>query len=133
MKRTYFRLLAAGSVLACLALCGQRSLAVDETPPPGTVMVVLTAKGTSDRMTEKPAVMLAARGARTAGATIEIDPAVKFQEIEGFGGAFTEASADAFPRSARNTGPRSFRPISIRSRAWAIRCAAPTSEAAISH
>ena len=97
MKRTYFRLMAAGTVLACLAVCSETSLAAEEPPTGRTVKVVLTVKGTSDRMAEKPAVTLAA-GAVPAGATVEIDPAVKFQEIVGFGGAFTEASADALSK-----------------------------------
>ncbi len=62
----------------------------------GTIKVYLTAKDTGDRLAEKMPVAL--EKGNGASATISIDPAVRFQEIVGFGGAFTEAAAYALSK-----------------------------------
>lgn len=54
--------------------------------------VFLTARDTTDRITEKAPVSFA-RGIEPGGVAIYADPTKRFQEIEGFGGAFTEAAA----------------------------------------
>jgi glucosylceramidase len=52
----------------------------------------LTRKDSGDRLTEKQPLPLLA--SRTAGSVaVSVDPAVRFQTIVGFGGAFTEAAA----------------------------------------
>ena len=65
--------------------------------------------------------------------SVFIDTTVKFQEIQGFGGAFTEAAAVTLdkmpsPLAARNSG----KPISLQTPAMPIAYAEPTSIAAIS-
>ncbi|KPL60556.1 glycoside hydrolase family 30 protein [Rossellomorea vietnamensis] len=52
--------------------------------------VILTAKETGDRFSEKEPVSFSGRRASTH---IQLDPEKKFQEMLGFGGAFTEAAA----------------------------------------
>ncbi|XXM73224.1 glycoside hydrolase family 30 protein [Lysinibacillus sphaericus] len=56
--------------------------------------VILTAKETGDRLTEKEPVSFS-NGLDEAGTHIELDPGLKFQEMIGFGGAFTEAAASS--------------------------------------
>lgn len=55
-----------------------------------------TAQHTSHRMTELPPSVLINAG--EAPASVLIDPGVHYQEIEGFGGAFTEAAAHTLYR-----------------------------------
>lgn len=54
--------------------------------------VILTARDTSDRLTEKAPIPLTQKE-DLPGAHLFIDPAKRFQTMEGFGGAFTEAAA----------------------------------------
>ncbi|MFL8937341.1 glycoside hydrolase family 30 protein [Rossellomorea oryzaecorticis] len=54
--------------------------------------VILTAKETGDRLSKKEPVSFST-GLDAAGTHIELDPGLKFQEMIGFGGAFTEAAA----------------------------------------
>lgn len=64
--------------------------------PNRSVAVYVTTRDTDDRLTEKPPIAFESRD--DISATILIDPAAKFQEIVGFGGAFTEAAAYALSR-----------------------------------
>ncbi len=54
------------------------------------VKVVQTAKNTEDRLTEKKELTFTT-AVKTDNPVIEVDSTKKFQEIEGFGGSFTEA------------------------------------------
>lgn len=56
------------------------------------VKVILTAKETGDRFSEKEPVSFSSDQAPSA-THIELDPERKYQEMIGFGGAFTEAAA----------------------------------------
>lgn len=55
-----------------------------------------TAQHTAYRLTELPPLALGSP--EEAPASVLVDPAVRYQEIEGFGGAFTEAAALTFYR-----------------------------------
>ncbi|MBU1404177.1 MAG: glucosylceramidase [Proteobacteria bacterium] len=55
------------------------------------VHISLTAKDTPARLTEQPPVVFEATRPETAAITV--DPRKRFQKMEGFGGAFTEAAA----------------------------------------
>jgi glucosylceramidase len=57
-----------------------------------SVKVILTAKDTDDRMTEKQSIAFS-DAAIAMGETITIDESKTYQSITGFGGSFTEASA----------------------------------------
>ena len=59
--------------------------------PPQPVHISLTAKDSSARLTEQPGV--AFEVIRPEMHTITIDSRKRFQKMEGFGGAFTEAAA----------------------------------------
>ena len=52
----------------------------------------MTAKDTPDRLSEKPPLSMGV-AADSVLASVMIDPDKRFQTIEGFGGAFTEAAA----------------------------------------
>ena len=56
-----------------------------------TVHIALTAKDTPARLSEQPPVVFEATRPETPAITI--DPRKRFQKMEGFGGAFTEAAA----------------------------------------
>lgn len=60
------------------------------------LLVFQTTRDTSDRLRPKPA--LAFGPALPDAATVLVDARPRFQTIEGFGGAFTEAAADTFYR-----------------------------------
>jgi len=62
----------------------------------GKVTAYITDRDTGDRLAKKQTVAFEKQGGMAA--TILIDSAVKFQEIEGFGGAFTEAGAYALSK-----------------------------------
>jgi len=54
----------------------------------------VTARDTGERLAPRPAVFLdEEEGAGRPKASVTVDPEVAYQEIEGFGGAFTEAAA----------------------------------------
>ena len=59
--------------------------------PSARIRCVLTARDTGARLTEQPS--LAPRSGGSGLPTVTVDTSVAFQHIEGFGGAFTEASA----------------------------------------
>lgn len=61
---------------------------------PSKVQVIQTTKNTSDRLTEKDP--LAFRTQATDLPFVLVDVQKRFQTIEGFGGAFTEAAANTF-------------------------------------
>ena len=60
------------------------------------IRVTRTARDSGDRLSALPALQFARTTALQH--SVMVDPAVKYQEIEGFGGAFTEAAADTFRR-----------------------------------
>jgi glucosylceramidase len=55
------------------------------------IRITRTARDTAERLSELPPVAFGAKSA--APASILLDPTHRFQEIEGFGGAFTESAA----------------------------------------
>ena len=57
-----------------------------------TIQIIVTAKDTGDRLTEKQSIAFA-DFAITMGETISIDESKTYQSITGFGGSFTEATA----------------------------------------
>jgi glucosylceramidase len=63
----------------------------DEAPAPA-FRTILTTKDAGARLAEQPVTPVGRVGDNTI-ATVFVDPARKFQTIEGFGGAFTEAAA----------------------------------------
>ncbi|HSD28114.1 MAG TPA: glycoside hydrolase family 30 beta sandwich domain-containing protein [Vicinamibacteria bacterium] len=68
-------------------------------PPPARASVWVTAKGTRDRLASKePVVFEPLPQPDEAFPTILVDPAKAFQEMEGFGGALTDAAAETFAR-----------------------------------
>ncbi|MFC7786250.1 glycoside hydrolase family 30 beta sandwich domain-containing protein [Rossellomorea sp. GCM10028870] len=76
------------------------------------VKVILTAKETGDRFSEKEPVSFSAGQASTH---IQLDPECKYQEMLGFGGAFTEAAAHSLslisPEKRKEIIHRYFDPI----------------------
>lgn len=60
--------------------------------PSHSVQVIVTAKDTDDRLTEKQSIAFA-DAAIAMGETITIDESKTYQSITGFGGSFTEAAA----------------------------------------
>ncbi|WP_044339163.1 glycoside hydrolase family 30 protein [Rossellomorea aquimaris] len=76
------------------------------------VKVILTAKGTGDRFSEKEPVSFSEGLASTR---IELEPERKYQEMLGFGGAFTEAAAHSLslisPEKRKEIIQRYFDPI----------------------
>ncbi|WP_374055602.1 glycoside hydrolase family 30 beta sandwich domain-containing protein [Rossellomorea sp. FM04394] len=76
------------------------------------VKVILTAKDTGDRFSEKEPVSFSAGRASTR---IQLDPKRKYQEMLGFGGAFTEAAAHSLslisPEKRKEIIQRYFDPI----------------------
>jgi glucosylceramidase len=58
------------------------------------IQVFQTAKGTADRLTEKDPLIFHKQVPDLP--SVLVDPRRRFQTIEGFGGAFTEAAADTF-------------------------------------
>ena len=87
MKRLFFAALGVGFAGFQLA-----ALAADGSLAPHTLRTILTAKDTGARLAEQVPVALG-QTPDSSIATIFIDPARRFQTIEGFGGAFTEAAA----------------------------------------
>jgi glucosylceramidase len=66
------------------------------------IRVTQTARDVPHRLTELSAL---AFGRKTdLRHSVMVDPAVKYQEIEGFGGAFTEAAADTLRRMPASPG-----------------------------
>jgi glucosylceramidase len=65
---------------------------------PAAASVFQTAKNTKDRLTEKEPVIFQQQIPDTP--SVLVDPQHRFQVIEGFGGAFTEAAADTFYKLA---------------------------------
>jgi len=71
---------------------------MSESNPKKTIKVILTAKDTKDRLTVKEPIAFTTTAAETSNSIIEIDDSKTFQEITGFGGAFTEAGAYTLSR-----------------------------------
>jgi glucosylceramidase len=59
----------------------------------GKVRLIQTARDSSDRLSEKPAVSWVKDEKGIENGLLNVYPDVRYQEIEGFGGAFTEAGA----------------------------------------
>lgn len=81
--------------LALLALACGFSTAWSEPAP--TARCFLTSKDSSDRLTEK--ARLSARALpqpAESGYTVMLDPARRFQEIQGIGGAITDSAAETY-------------------------------------
>ena len=68
---------------------------------PGLIQVFQTVKDSADRLGQKPALAFAPGGLQFA--TVLVDSGPRFQTIEGFGGAFTEAAAATFYRLPPDT------------------------------
>ncbi len=86
------------SIVVVFALCGflysQGQSARSQAPE-----MYLTARDTGDRLTDKGTLTFAVLAQPTEDfPTIFLDPGKKFQTIEGFGGALTDASAETFFR-----------------------------------
>lgn len=62
------------------------------------IQLIQTSRDTQDRLTLKPPIPLVSTATDPSIPVIEIDSETTFQRIEGFGGAFTEAAADALSR-----------------------------------
>jgi glucosylceramidase len=60
------------------------------------IRVTRTVRDTKERLVDAPVLQFASKTELLA--SVMVDPAVKYQEIEGFGGAFTEAAADTLRR-----------------------------------
>ena len=73
---------------ACLIGCNT----MFQSKPSNSVKVIVTAKDTGDRLTEKQSIAFA-DVAIAMGETITLDKSKTYQSITGFGGSFTEATA----------------------------------------
>lgn len=62
------------------------------------VQIILTARDTHDRLTPKKPAVFSSGSVESFHPTIDIDASTTFQEIEGFGGSFTEAAAYALSK-----------------------------------
>jgi glucosylceramidase len=82
-------IIALGLVVTMFQL---EALADDASLAPHAFRTILTAKDTDARLAEQPRAAVGQTADNSLG-TIFIDPARRFQTIEGFGGAFTEAAA----------------------------------------
>ncbi len=86
------------SIVVVFTLCGLL-FSQGDSARPGASRLFLTAKDTGDRLTEKGPLTFEVSAQPTEDfPTIFLDPGKKFQTIEGFGGAFTDASAETFYR-----------------------------------
>ena len=83
------------TVLAVVFLNGCKDVPQDKTMT-NTVKVILTAKDTDDRLTEKEPIVFS--NVTDPGVTIAIDETKTYQTITGFGGSFTEAAAYTLSR-----------------------------------
>jgi glucosylceramidase len=71
-------------------------------PDAGRVSVWVTAKGTNDRLASRePVVLTPLPQPDEHFPTVMVDPAKAFQQIEGIGGALTDAAAETFARLPR--------------------------------
>jgi glucosylceramidase len=94
------RLLPLALVAASFALVAPRARAAEApSPPPAAVDVWLTARDTGDRLAPKPPATFEPLEQPVEGApTVMIDPTKRFQTIEGFGGALTDAAAETWAK-----------------------------------
>ena len=76
----------------CLTACENTMRGKSDTEEPGTIKIVLTAKDSGEKLTEKQSIVFA-DVAIAMGETITIDETKTYQSITGFGGSFTEATA----------------------------------------
>ena len=92
MKRII--IIGMASLLCVFAGCKTETAEKTEPVVPETtkVQVIVTAKDTSDRLTEQEPIAFA-DVAIAMGETITIDASKTYQSITGFGGSFTEATA----------------------------------------
>ena len=89
------KLLLIITMLAVVFLNGCKDVPQDKSMT-NTVKVILTAKDTNDRLTEKKALVFS--NVTDPGVTIAIDETKTYQTITGFGGSFTEAAAYTLSR-----------------------------------
>src|ERR1019366_5335325 len=68
----------------------------------------MTAKASKDRMAEKAPVLLD-ENPDVCLPSVSVDPSKRFQRIEGFGGAFTEASAVSLSRMRKENREQLFK------------------------
>jgi len=87
-------------VAASFALVAPRARAAEApSPPPAAVDVWLTARDTGDRLALKPPATFEPLEQPVEDApTVMIDPTKRFQTIEGFGGALTDAAAETWAK-----------------------------------
>jgi glucosylceramidase len=99
------KIYSSGTLLYLSALCflltpiflSGKSSSKNYSLNPNRVDVYLTAKNTQDRLTQKESVKFEPyEQPDESHPAIMIDVSKKFQTIEGFGGAFTDASAETF-------------------------------------
>src|SRR5919202_2626 len=91
-RRDFLRVGATGLGAAALVHAVPRTAAQSEEAPPGAARVRQTAG--AQRYAERPSV--AWRPAGAAKGDIRIDPSRRFQEVLGFGAAFTDAACYMF-------------------------------------
>ncbi|MHC5214865.1 MAG: glycoside hydrolase family 30 protein [Planctomycetota bacterium] len=85
-----FKKVALAVLISAACLIGCKSMLQNQ--PSNSVKVVVTAKNTTDRLTEQEPIAFA-DVAIAMGETITIDESKTYQSITGFGGSFTEATA----------------------------------------
>jgi glucosylceramidase len=88
---------AATLMLTQMSLAGKKESGMSKSSEKHSITVVITAKDTQDRLTTKTQVELSPSDANSSN-IIQIDTSKTFQQIEGFGGAFTEAAAYTLSR-----------------------------------
>jgi glucosylceramidase len=100
--RREFLKVSVGGVVAAKTAKLARALPASVLPPPGNISIHVTS-GALRYHAEPP---VAWKTGKAGGKVIELDPGKKFQEILGFGAAFTDAACYTFDRlepSARET------------------------------
>ncbi|MHC4771173.1 MAG: glycoside hydrolase family 30 protein, partial [Planctomycetota bacterium] len=85
-----FKKVTLAVLISAACLIGCKSILQNQ--PSNSVKVVVTAKNTTDRLTEQEPIAFA-DVAIAMGETITIDESKTYQSITGFGGSFTEATA----------------------------------------
>ncbi len=78
--------------LALPSLCVADELPNEKLPPIAHVTRYLTARDTTDRLKEVPITDALSSTSPKDLKTVNVDANVKYQKIEGFGGAFTDAA-----------------------------------------
>ena len=71
-----------------------------------TIKVIQTARDTGDRLTQKADVVFKADTHGVENNVVNIYPEVEYQDIEGFGGAFTESASVTLDKMGRDVRDR---------------------------